>query len=70
MKSRMRPIIPEPDRLTIEGAEVSAWVFRGESLRLDVGRDSGGLTAIEAVIVGRFLVRAGERLLQSRTNTE
>lgn len=42
---------------------MAAWVFRGESLRIEVGRDSAGLSAAEAVILGRFLVEAGESLL-------
>lgn len=55
---------PAPiDRLAIDGAEVAAWVFRGESLRIEVGRDSAGLSAAEAVILGRFLVEAAESLL-------
>jgi len=55
---------PAPiDRIVIDGAEVAAWVFRGESFRIEVGRDSAGLSAAEAVILGRFLVEAGESLL-------
>ena len=60
--------LPKPEqKIVINGAEVAAYVFRSESFRIEVGRDSAGLSAVEGICLGKFLIEAGEAILTDRS---
>lgn len=56
------------DRIVIDGAEIAAWVFRGQSFRIEVGRDSAGISAEEAAELGAFLTREAGKIIEERWN--